>query len=54
VNIEALRLEIGETVRDGLEPLADGIEMIESFLQAEVAQVVGNPIYARQQAFCRS
>jgi hypothetical protein len=29
--IQALRLEAGEAVCDGLEPLADGIEMIESF-----------------------
>lgn len=41
VDVEALRLEAGETVRDALEPLPYGIEMVESFLQAEVAQVVG-------------
>jgi len=48
MDVEALRLEIGETVGDGLEPLADGIEMIESFLQAEVAQVVGTEFVAQE------
>jgi len=46
--IQALRLEAGEAVRDGLEPGADGIEMVESFLQAEVAQVVGTEFVAQE------
>src|SRR5277367_834799 len=46
--IQALCLETGETVRDGLEPLADGIEMIESLLQAEVAQIVGTEFVAQE------
>jgi hypothetical protein len=46
--IRTLRLEAGETVRDGLELLADGIEMIESFLHAEVAQVVGTQFVAQE------
>jgi hypothetical protein len=46
--IQALRLEACETIRDGLEPLADGIEMIEPFLQAEVAQVVGTEFVAQE------
>ena len=48
VHIQALRLETGETVRDGLEPLSHRIEMIESFLQAEVAQVVGTEFIAQE------
>src|SRR3984885_13508977 len=48
MNVEALRLEAGETVRDGLELFADGIEMIESFLQAEVAQVFGAEFVAQE------
>jgi len=37
-----LRLEAGETAGDDLEPFTDGVEMIESLLQAEVVQVVGD------------
>ncbi len=48
MNVQALRLEAGETVRDGLEPLTDGIEMIESFPQAEVTQVVGTKFVAQE------
>jgi hypothetical protein len=44
--VQALCLEAGEAVRDGLELLADGIGMIESFLQAEVAQVIGTAFVA--------
>jgi hypothetical protein len=43
-----LRLEAGEAVRDGLEPGADGIEMIESFPEAEVAQVIGAEFVAQE------
>ena len=48
MDIQALRLEAGETVGDGLEPLAHGIEMIESFLEADVAQVVGAEFVAQE------
>src|SRR5271154_51834 len=48
MDVEALRLEAGETVRDGLELLADRIEMIEPLLQAEVAQVVGTEFIAQE------
>ena len=48
VHVEALRLEAGEAVRDGLESFAHGVEMIESFLQAEVAQVVGAEFVAQE------
>ena len=48
MNIEALSLETGEAIRNGLEFLADGIEMIEPFLQAEVAQVVGTEFIAQE------
>src|SRR3954451_15416727 len=48
VDIEALRLEFREAVRDGLELFANGIEVIESFLQAEVAQVVGAEFVAQE------
>ena len=48
MNVEALRLEAGETVRDDLKLFADGIEMIESFLQAEIIQVVGAEFAAQE------
>ena len=48
MDVEALRLEAGEAIRDGLEPFAHGIEMIEPFLQAEVAQVVGTEFIAQE------
>lgn len=48
MDVETPGLEGGETVRDGLEFLADGIERIEPLLQAEVAQVVGTEFMARE------
>src|SRR5580658_9655027 len=48
MDVEAPRLEIGETVGDGLESFAHNIEMIESFLQTEVAQVVGTQFVAQK------
>jgi hypothetical protein len=33
MNIEALSLEAGEAIRNGLEPFADGSEMVEAFFQ---------------------
>ena len=38
-----LRLETGEAAGDGLEPLADGIEMVQSLLEMEIGEVVGGP-----------
>jgi hypothetical protein len=46
-DVEALSLETGEAIRDGFEPFAYGAEMIEAFLQAEVAQVVGTEFIAQ-------
>src|SRR5271165_2812775 len=48
MNVEALSLETGEAVRNGLKLPPDGIEMIESLLQAEVAQVVGTEFIAQE------
>ncbi len=31
VDVEALSLKTGEAIRNGLEPFADGPEMVESF-----------------------
>src|SRR5580698_10157859 len=48
MNVEALGLETGETVGDGLESFPHGVEMVESFLQAEVAQVIGAKLVAEE------
>src|SRR5512144_878815 len=48
VNVEALHLETGEAIGDALELLAHGVEMIEPFLQAKVAQVVGAEFIAQE------
>ena len=48
MNVKALSLKTGEAIRNGLELFADGIEMIEPFLQAEVAQVVGTEFVAQE------
>jgi hypothetical protein len=48
MDVEALRLEAREAIRNGLEPFAGGIETIEPFLQAEVAQVVGAEFIAQE------
>jgi hypothetical protein len=48
MNVKGLGLEAGEAVVDDLEPFTDGVEMIESLLQAEVVQVVGDKFIAQQ------
>ena len=48
VHVEAVALEIGKMVGDGLETLAHGVEVIEPFLEAEVAQVVGAKLVAEE------
>ena len=41
MDVEAFRLERGETIGDGLEAFSCGVEKIQALPQAEVAQVVG-------------
>src|SRR6266436_7380368 len=48
MDVEALGLERSETVGDGLESLAHGVQMIQPFLQAEVAQIVGAKLVAQE------
>ena len=48
VDIEPLRLEAGETVGDGLERLTDCIEMVQPFLETEVAEVIGAEFVAQE------
>ena len=46
-DVQALGLEAGETIGDGLEFLAHGVEMFGPFLQAEVAHIVGTEFVAQ-------
>src|SRR5438477_935907 len=48
MDVEPLRLEAGEAAGDGLEALADGIEMVQSLLEAEVGEVVGDQLVAQE------
>ena len=48
MDIEALSLETSEAVSDGLKSCAYGVEMIEPFLQTEVAQVIGAKLVAEE------
>ena len=41
MDVEPLSLAIGEAIRNGLESLAYRVEVIEPFLQTEVAQIIG-------------
>src|SRR6266567_3469238 len=48
MDVEPLRLEAGEAARDGLEPLTDGIEMIQSLPEPEIGEVVGDQLVAQE------
>ena len=48
MDIEALSLESGEAVGDGLESFAHGVEVVQPFLQTEVAQVIGAEFIAQE------
>src|SRR3979490_626610 len=48
VDVEPLRLETGEAGGDGLEALANGIEMVQSLLKTEVGEVVGDQFVAQE------
>jgi len=40
MEVEPLRLEAGEAICDGLEPLTHGMEMIQSLPEMEIGEVV--------------
>ena len=40
MDVEPLRLEAGEAISDGQDPLAHGIEMIQSLPEMEIGEVV--------------
>ena len=42
MNIEPLCLEGSKAASDGLEALADRVEMVQSLLEAEIGEVVGD------------
>src|SRR5712671_3959302 len=48
MDIEPLRLEAGKAIGDGLETLADGIEMVQSLFEPEVGEVVGDQLVAQE------
>src|ERR1700687_4247784 len=48
MDVKALSLEASEAVSDGLESFSHVVEMIEPFLQAEVAQVIGAKLVAEE------
>src|SRR6266550_4359211 len=48
VDVEPLRLEAGEAGGDGLEALADGVEMVQSLFEAEVGEIVGDQLVAQE------
>ena len=50
VDIEPLRLEAGKAIGDGLETLADGIEMVQSFLRRKSARLLETSSLRRKVA----
>src|SRR6266404_269321 len=48
VDVEPLRLEAGKAGGDGLEALADGVEMVQSLFEAEVGEIVGDQLVAQE------
>src|ERR1700679_2269580 len=47
MDVEALSLEAGEAICDGLESFANGLQMIQPLLQTEVPQIVGTEFVAQ-------
>src|SRR5271170_4241159 len=48
VDVEPLRLEAGEAGGDGLEALAHGVEMVQSLLETEIGEVIGDQFVAQE------
>src|SRR3954464_11261439 len=48
MDVEPVRLVAGETAGDGLECLADRIQMVQSFAPTEVVKVVGAQFVAQE------
>jgi hypothetical protein len=48
MNVEPLCLEGSKAPSDGLEALADRVEVVQSLLEAEIGEVVGNQLVAQE------
>ena len=48
MDVEPLRLIAGETAGGALKRLADRVQMVQSFAQAEVGEVVGAELVAQE------
>ena len=48
MDVEPLRLETGKAGGDGLEALADGVEVIQSLPETEIGEVVGDQRVAQE------
>ena len=48
MNIEPLCLEGSKAASDGLEALADRVEIVQSLLEAEIGKVVGDQLVAQE------
>ena len=49
MDVEPLRLKAGKTAGDVLEPLAHGLEMVQSLPQPEIGEVVGDQLVAQDR-----
>src|SRR3984893_7134995 len=47
MEVEPLRLKAGKTARDGLEPLAHCLEMVQSLSEPKIGEVVGDQLVAQ-------
>jgi hypothetical protein len=45
MDVESLRLTAGETVRDDLKLLSYRLQMVQTLLQAKVAQILRNAFF---------
>ena len=48
MDVEPLRLEGGKAAGDVLEPLAHGLEVVQSLPELEISEVVGDQLVAQQ------
>ena len=48
MNVEPLCLEGSKAAGDGLKALADRVEVVQSLLEAEIGEVVGDQLVAQE------
>ena len=51
MDVEPLCLVAGEASGDGLEALAHGLEMVQSLLETEIGEIVGDQLIAQKENF---